>query len=41
MLNIFIKNPDEKVTVNHIDGDKSNNKIDNLEWMSYSENMQH
>lgn len=27
--------------VNHIDGDKLNNKLDNLEWCSYSGNLQH
>lgn len=28
-------------TVNHIDGDKGNNHISNLEWMSYSDNNKH
>ena len=27
--------------VNHIDGDKQNNSIENLEWVSHSENMIH
>jgi hypothetical protein len=27
--------------VNHIDGDKSNNTIENLEWSNYSENAYH
>lgn len=39
----FINNDDpiKKTTVNHIDGDRSNNKADNLEWCSYSENEKH
>ena len=37
----FIPNPENKPTVNHIDGNRRNNKVDNLEWATYSENMQH
>lgn len=37
----FIDNPESKRTVNHIDGDKRNNSLDNLEWATYSENTQH
>lgn len=37
----FIPNPDCLDQVNHIDGDKTNNKIDNLEWCSRSNNMKH
>jgi hypothetical protein len=37
----FIPNPLNKRTVNHIDGDKLNNHVSNLEWATYSENMRH
>lgn len=37
----FIPNPDGKTTVNHIDGNKRNNHISNLEWNTVSENVKH
>jgi hypothetical protein len=37
----FIPNPENKLTVNHINGIKLDNKIENLEWNTYAENMTH
>lgn len=37
----FIPNPDELPTVNHIDGNKLNNRVTNLEWLSVAENHRH
>jgi hypothetical protein len=37
----FIPNPELKKTVNHIDGVRDNNSVDNLEWNTYSENNMH
>lgn len=37
----YIPNINNLPTVNHIDGDKSNNSVTNLEWASYSQNNQH
>ena len=37
----FIPNPENKETVNHIDGNKENNIVTNLEWATHSENSTH
>jgi hypothetical protein len=38
---VYHSNPDNLPQVNHIDGDKSNNHISNLEWCNNSHNQKH
>lgn len=37
----YLPNPENKRTVNHIDGDKQNNCLSNLEWATDAENIKH
>ena len=37
----FVPNPQNLETVNHIDEDKTNNRADNLEWMSRADNVRY
>ncbi len=38
---LFIPNPENKRCVNHIDCDKENNHVNNLEWVTHAENTRH
>lgn len=41
MAEIFLVKPSDEHIVNHIDGDKTNFRLSNLEWVTYSENIIH
>jgi hypothetical protein len=41
ILSAYKQKPDDALIVNHKDGDKENNSIDNLEWCTYSYNNSH
>lgn len=37
----FLDNPNKYTVINHKDGNKLNNNVDNLEWCTYGYNLQH
>lgn len=41
IASVFIPNLEHKTEVNHIDGNKQNNNVNNLEWCTHSENQKH
>lgn len=41
LANTFLPNPENKREINHIDGDKTNNQLSNLEWVHGYENIRH
>lgn len=41
VMNAFNPSDDPSLEINHEDADKSNNRLDNLTWMTHKENMNH
>lgn len=41
LMETFVPNPENKPYVNHIDSNRMNNKLSNLEWCTAKENVEH